>query len=73
MEKEIPNQQSDKKAKAIHMIYANLSKVLQRYKNVERYIFKLAETVLENLFSSPPNPEKLCYYTDILVIYSNYD
>lgn len=73
LEKEINNPSSDKKIRAIHLIYGNLSKLLQRYKNVERYIFKLAEMVLETLFSGNLTMDKLCYYSDVLVIYSNYD
>ena len=72
LKKEISNQNTEEKARAIHMIYGNLSRLLQSTQNIESKIFNLAKMVLQNLFTSEIN-DKLIYYSDVLVIYSNYN
>jgi len=72
LKKEINNPNTEEKARAIHMIYGNLSRLLQSTQNIESKIFGLAQMVLKNLFNSEIN-DKLIYYSDVLVIYSNYN
>ena len=51
-----------------------LSKILQSTKNIEKQIMTLAEHVLEKLFLKPISTislEKLKFYSDVLIIYSN--
>jgi CCR4-NOT transcription complex subunit 1 len=68
------NANSDDKLKAVHYIYMNISKLLQNTRDVENQITNLALIVLESIFKPSPNAnDKLRYYTDILVIYSNYN
>lgn len=72
LEKEINNPNSEEKARAIHMIYGNLSRLLQSTQSIESKIFALAQMVLKPLFVSEIT-DKLIYYSDVLVIYSNYN
>lgn len=72
LKKEILNPNTEEKARSIHMIYGNLSRLLQSTQNIESKIFKLATMVLQNLFTSEIS-DKLIYYSDVLVIYSNYN
>jgi len=72
LKKEINNPNTEEKARAIHMIYGNLSRLLQSTQNIESKIFGLAQMVLKSLFTTEIN-DKLIYYSDVLVIYSNYN
>lgn len=71
LENEIENPNNEEKLRAIHSIYSSLSKILQTTKNIESQIFEFAKGVLDKLFFGQHSIEKIKYYTDILIIYSN--
>jgi CCR4-NOT transcription complex subunit 1 len=65
---------NDEKVKAVHYIYMAISKLLVNTRDVESQINNLALMVLENIFKTSQSAnERLRYYTDILVIYGNYN
>lgn len=65
---------NDEKIKAVHYIYMAISKLLMNTREVEGQINNLALMVLDNIFKPSQNAnDRLRYYTDILVIYSNYN
>jgi CCR4-NOT transcription complex subunit 1 len=72
-EKEIENPNSEEKMKAIHSFYSSFTKILQNSKNIEGQIIPLAEVILHKLFYFPFTMEKLRSFSDILVIYCNYN
>lgn len=64
----------EEKLRAVHYIYANISRILQSTRDVEHHIINLAIMLLEMIFTpSQQAGDKLRYYSDILVIYSNYN
>ncbi len=72
-EKEIENPNNEEKMKAIHSFYSAFTKILQNSKNIENQIIPLAEIILQKLFYYPFTMEKLRSFSDILVIYCNYN
>ena len=71
LENEIDNPNNEDKLRTIHGIYSNLSKILQTTKNIDSQVFEFAKTILDKLLFGQHSIEKIKYYTDVLIIYSN--